>query len=232
MTTARDICTDALRLDGIIAANEAGEPGDLALCLRRLNGMLSSWSLNRNNMLATVIESFPLILNQASYTIGTSGDFNTALPIKVEESSFIRYQTVDYALKSIDEDGYSLIPFKNNGGIPYQFWFDRGTTLATIYFYPVPQADQVLQMHSIKPFTSFADLDTVYNFAPGYEETMTYSLAERIAPAFEREVPKFVLVEAIKLRKSLKRSNVVVPTMDLTSVPANVVSEPFDWRYQ
>lgn len=232
MTTAREICTDALRLDGIIAANEAGEPGDLALCLRRLNGMLNSWSLNRSNILASVLETFPLVDGQASYTIGTGGNFDTTVPIKVEEASFVRYQEVDYAQKSISEDEYAQIPFKGNGGIPYVFWYERNPTLATLHFYPVPLVDQVFHMRSVKPFASFAGLDTVYDFAPGYEETMTYSLAERIAPAFEREVPKFVVVEAIKLRKSLKRSNAVIPTMDIAFVPANIVQAPFDWRYQ
>lgn len=221
MTTARDICTGALELDGIIAAGEAGSAADLSLCLRRLNGMLSAWSLNRNNILASVIETFPLVNAQASYTVGTGGNFNTTLPIKVEESSFITYQTVDFPLRSITEDEYSQIPYKANGGIPEVFWFDRSATLATLYFYPVPQTLQTFQMHSVKPFTAFADLDTAYTFAPGYEEAFTYSLAERIAPAFEREVPKFVLVEAVKLRKSLKRSNVVVPVMDISSIPAN-----------
>lgn len=232
MTTAREICTDALRLDGIIAANEPGDAADLDLCLRRLNGMLSSWSINRNNILSTVLETFPLVLNQASYTIGVGGNFNTAVPIKVEEATFIRYQTVDYILKSIDEDQYSSIPYKGNGGIPYAFWFDRSPTLATIYFYPIPQSGQVLNLHSVKPFTAFANLDTVYTFAPGYEETMAYCLAERIAPAFEREVPKFVVVEAMKLRKSLKRSNVNIPTMDISFIPAGIIQDPIDWRYQ
>jgi hypothetical protein len=232
MTTARDICTDALRLDGVIAANEPGDAADLDLCLRRLNGMLSAWSINRNNILATVIETFPLVNNQVSYTIGVGGNFNTANPIKVEESSFVRYQSVDYILRSIDEDQYSSIPYKLNGGIPYAFWFDRAPLLSTLYFYPIPQTGQTIELHSVKPFTSFANLDTIYNFAPGYEEAMSYSLAERIAPAFEREVPKFVVVEAVKLRRALKRSNVNIPTLDITSVPAGITQDPLDWRYQ
>jgi hypothetical protein len=232
MTTAREICVGALELDGIIAAGEAGSADDLSLCLRRLNGMLSSWSLNPNNFLSSVVETFPLVLNQASYTIGAGGNFNTALPIDMLESSFVRYQNVDFPLRKISEDEYSLIPYKLDGGIPVVYWYDRGTTLATVTFYPIPQSAQTLQLHTTKPFTSFADLDTVYTFAPGYAETMTYSLAERIAPAYEREVPKFVVVEAIKLRRSLKRSNVTVPTLSLDFVPANFITPPVDWRYQ
>lgn len=231
MTTARDIIVGALELDGIIAAGEAGSDDDLDLCLRRLNAMVSAWTLNPNNFLASTIETFPLVMNQATYTIGVGGDFNTALPVAMLESSFVRYQTVDYPLRRITEDEYSLIPYKLDGGIPVVYWFDRGTTLASVSFYPVPQSAQVLHLHSYKPSSSFADLDTDYALAPGYEETMTYSLAERIAPAFERDPPKFVLVEAMRLRKSLKRSNVVVPVMSLDFVPANFITPPVDWRY-
>jgi hypothetical protein len=230
-TTARAIITRALRLLKVIAANESGDAADLDVGFNSLNDMLDSWSINRNNLLATVIETFPLVNNQASYTIGTGGDFNTTLPMKVEESSYISYQGVDYPLRSVTQDTYSQIPFKTNGGIPEVFWFDPSATLATIYFYPVPQTLQSIQMHSLKPMTAFTSLDASYTLPPGYKEALQFSLAEALASEFETEAPKFVILKAMTLRRSLQRKNVVVPDMTIDQVPAPQNTTFFDWRY-
>lgn len=230
MTTARQICTRALQLDGIIAANEAGDAADLDFCLGVLNDMWEAWGLNRNNILTTTVETFPLVLNQASYTIGVGQNFNTTLPISIEESSFIRYQTVDYSLTEIDEETYSLIPYKVTGGIPETYYYSRDVSVGTLFLYPVPQSGQTIELHSVKPFTAFSALDVNYLLAPGYKNTLQYSLAEAIAPAFERDPPKFVAVEAIKSRKSLKRSNVVVPILEIDQVPVNTGTDWNTWR--
>lgn len=231
-TTARAIINRSLRLLKVIAANESGAAADLDTGLLALNDMLDSWGISRNNVFSTVIETFPLVLNQATYTIGVAGNFNTINPISMEESSFVRYQSVDYALKKIDEDQYSQIPYKLNGGIPYCFWFNPGVTTSTISFYPVPQSSQTLELHSIKPFTAFAGLDTNYVLPPGYKEALTFNLAVGIATEFETEAPKTVILKAMNLKKAMKRQNVVVPTMDISFIPAPILADPFDWRYQ
>lgn len=230
-TTARAIVTRALRLLKVIAANEAGSAADLDVGFTALNDMLDSWSINRNNLLATVIETFPLVNGQANYTIGTGGNFNTALPMKVEESSFIRYQSVDYPLRSINEDTYSQIPYKATGGIPEVFWFEPSETLAQLYFYPVPQSGQTIELHSLKPMASFSGLDVTYVLPPGYKEALQFSLAEMLAPEFETEAPKFVIAKAMMLRRSLQRQNTVVPEMTIDHVPAPTNEAFWDWRY-
>lgn len=229
-TTARVIITRALRLLKVIAANESGSAADLDVGFLALNDMLDSWSINRNNLLRTTIETFPLVNNQASYTIGTGGNFNTALPMNVEESSFIRYQSVDYPLRSITEDTYSQIPYKSNGGIPEVFWFDPSETLATLYLYPVPQTSQTIELHSLKPSTAFTGLDTTYVLPPGYKEALQFSLAEAIAGEFETDPPKFVVAKAMMLRRSLQRQNVVVPDMTIDHVPAPQNAAFYDWQ--
>lgn len=230
-TTARAIITRALRLLKVIAANEPGDAADLDVGLNSLNDMLDSWSINRNNLLATVIETFPLVNGQASYTIGTGGNFNTTVPNKVEESSFVRYQSVDYPLRSITEDTYSQIPYKSSGGIPEVFWFDPSATLATLYFYPVPQSSQTIELHSLKPMAAFTGLDVSYTLPAGYKEALTFSLAEAIASEFESEAPKYVILKAMTLRRSLQRQNTVIPDMSVDHVPAPTNEAFWDWRY-
>lgn len=219
-TTARAIINRALRLLKVIAANESGSAADLDTGLLALNDMLDSMAIARNNILSTVIEQFPLISGQAAYTIGVGGDFNTAIPTTMEQSSYIRFQNVDFPLAPIDEDTYSLIPYKTTGGIPMTYWFDRNVSLATVTFFPVPQQQQTLFLHTTKQFTAFAGLDTAYVMGPGYKEMLQFNLAVNLATEFETEAPKTVLIKAMNLKRVLKRSNVVVPVMEL-HVPAN-----------
>jgi len=225
-TTARDIITRSLRLLKVIAANEAGDAADLDVGLSALNDMLDSMSIVRNNILSTVVETFPLVNGQASYTIGVGGNFNTAIPVTMTEGSFIRYQGVDFPLTMIDEETYSLIPYKVTPGIPNVFWFNRDVSLATVTFFPVPQTQQTIQLHTTKEFTSFTGLDVTYVMGPGYKEMLQYNLAVNIAAEFETEAPKTVLIKAMNLKRELKRSNVVVPVMEL-AVPAN---SGFGWN--
>lgn len=227
LTTAREIITEALMLIKVIAASEEGDAADMATGLRNLNTLTDSWSIKRNFIYAEAVETFDLVAAQAVYTIGplaTAGNFATAVPFEVLESTFVRVSQLDYPLRSLTEEQYSSIGLKTSQGIPQVFLFTKHPTLATLALYPVPLADQEIELHSLKPLTVFPALDTATTLMPGYTEALQFTLAERLAPKFETDASKFVIAEAMKLRKALARSNVVVPTLRLDSVPATVTS--------
>lgn len=215
MTTARSIITRALRLDRIIAANESGDSADLDAGLTALNGMLGSWSLERNAVLATVKETFSAT-GATSYTIGTGGNFNTIAPISIP---IIEYSLngVDYELVEWTEQQYASIGIKNQAGTPQGYFYSRGAVLGTIYIADVA-ASGSFKLHSVKAITEFSGLDVAYDLAPGYLNALAYNLAVDLAPEFEAEAPKTVLVKAMNYKRTLKRSNAEIPVMDLGEV--------------
>lgn len=210
-TTARAIITRALRLNKVIAANEPGDAADLSTGLEALNDMLDSWSLDQNFVLADVIESFPAT-GATSYTMGPAGNFATTAPIYVPIIEY-RLNGVDYTMVEWTEEEYASIAIKNQTGQPSGYWFQKGAPNATLYFANAP-ASGTFRIHSVKAITSFSDLDTAYEMAPGYKNALIYSLAVDSASEFEAEVSKTVLLRAMNLKRSLKRSNAVIPVMN------------------
>jgi len=224
MTTARSIITRALRLDKIIAANEPGDAADLDVGLTALNDLLGSWSLERNFVLATVIESFA-VTGALSYTIGSGGNFSTALPTSLPIVEYT-LNGIDYPMTEWTEEQYASIGNKSQAGQPEGYWFVKGPTLAKLYVAPAPSSGS-FKLHSLKAITSFTGLDTSYDLAPGYQNALVYSLAVDLAGEFETEAPKTVLVRAMNLKRALKRSNAVIPVMD-AGLPLN----PYRYGYR
>lgn len=221
---AREIVTRALRLIKVIAANEAGDASDLDIGLTSLNDMLGSWSIERNFVLATTIESFPAT-GALSYTIGPGGNFSTVAPISIP---IVEYTVngLDYLLTEWTEQQYASIGQKSEVGQPVGYWFVKGAPLAKIYFAPAPGSGS-FKLHSVKQITEFSGLDVDYDLAPGYQNALTYSLAVDLADEFETEAPKTVILRAMNLKRSLKRSNAVVPVLD-AGVPLN----PYRYGYR
>lgn len=221
--TARTIITRALRLIKVIAANESGDAADLDVGLTALNDMLGSWSLERNAVLATVIETFNAT-GALSYTIGPGGNLNTVVPISVP---IVEYTVngLDYPLTEWTEQQYASIGQKSEIGQPVGYWFVKSPTLAKLYFAPAPSTGS-FKIHSIKAITAFSGLDTSYDLAPGYQDALVYCLAVNLAGEFEAEAPKTVILKAMNLKRTLKRSNAVVPVLD-AGVPLN----PYRYGY-
>ena len=221
---AREVITRALRLIKVIAANESGDAADLDVGLTALNDMLGSWSIERNFVLATVIETFPAT-GALSYTIGSGGNFSTVAPISIP---IVEYSVngLDYLLTEWTEQQYASIGQKSEIGQPVGYWFVKGAPLAKIYFAPAPGSGS-FKLHSVKQITEFSGLDVDYDLAPGYQNALTYSLAVDLADEFETEAPKTVILRAMNLKRSLKRSNAVVPVLD-AGVPLN----PYRYGYR
>lgn len=210
--TAREIITRALRLLKVIAANEPGDASDLDIGLSALNDMLGSWSLERNAVLATVKETFPAT-GAVSYTIGPGGNFNTIAPISIP---IIEYSLngVDHPMVEWTEEQYASVGIKNQAGSAQGYFYSRGPTTGTLYVANVAGSGS-FKLHSIKAITEFTGLDTAYELAPGYQNALTFNLAVDLASEFEAEVGKTTLLKAMNYKRTLKRSNAVVPVLDL-----------------
>jgi len=82
-TTAQTIIDRALRLISAIASGSSPTASETADGLTALNAMIASWQLDKLNVYAYVDTSFPLTANDASYTVGPSGNFDlTPRPTK------------------------------------------------------------------------------------------------------------------------------------------------------
>ena len=205
--TAREFLTKTFQLAGILASNEALSASEASDGLVSLNELIESWSVE-GLMIPTVSqESFSLVASQASYTIGSSGNFNTTRPINIENASVLINGT-SYQLDILNSDQRAELVNQSLMGLPTKVYYDKSVPTGTLYFYPIPDQAYSLRLSSSKPIGSLASLDTGVVFQPGYARALRYSLAIDIAPEYGRELSQVVMSEAFRLKADLKRKNI------------------------
>lgn len=188
-TTALQIIKGALDLIGVQDWQEPIE-GALAVdALRRLNNMVSGWGNQRLTIPATVREVFALVANQASYTIGPSGDFDTVRPLWLRGAAWTD-GTQEGPMSLLTDDAYEAIVIKTQASsLPQQLYYNKTFPLGTIYLWPVPDsALYSLVLYSDQALTGFSSLTTPYAFAPGYQEALEYQLARRLTSPYRGQM--------------------------------------------
>ena len=154
--------------------------------------------------------AFALTGGVQSYTIGTSGTFNTDRPLKIESASISVSSSgaVEYPLRILNLTEWNLILEKGtSSNIPTDLYVDNDYPLATINLYPKPSTAYYLILYSLKPLTSISTLDSSVSFPPGYEEAIIYNGAIRLAPEYGKQVSEAVALIAQESKANIKRSN-------------------------
>lgn len=208
--TALDLITTALRKVGALAAGESLESSEASDGLAELNRMLDSWS-NENLMIYAVVEEeFALTASKASYTMGSSGDFNTTRPVEIVKAGLrdLDSPVNEYPVTIYTVEQWSDIVAKTTDSTyPWAIYPENTYPLETINVYPVPTTNYKLVLYSLKPLSSFSALTTVASFAPGYEDAVIYNLAVRLAPEYGKSTTAELLMLATNAKKMIKRRN-------------------------
>lgn len=161
-----------------------------------LNAMLGSWGRKRLTVNGIVSESFPLVVGQATYTIGSGGSFNTAWPFSINDAFIRDASGIDYPVRVITREQYNSISVKTVDGRPEYLYYDPQHPVGVVRLYFVPDATDTLFIDSQKVITSFADIDTAITLPPEYEEAISYNLSIRLAPMVNVPVSKEVAMIA------------------------------------
>lgn len=205
--TGRDLVSASLRKIGAIASGDTLDSQEATDGLAELNRMLGTWS-NEGLMIPAVSEEAPITLvsGQASYTLGPSGDLTTR-PLSIEKA-VIRDGTMDYPpMRILTLDEFAAIPDKSvQSTIPYALYDAGGFPERTITLYPEPSEAKELVLWTKRALSSVA-LDTTISLPPGYEDTLVYNLAIRLAPEYGRAVSQEVATAATESKNALRRAN-------------------------
>lgn len=190
--------------------------------LTLLNGMLQVWTTDR--LLVYTIESnvFSYVAGQASYTIGTGGDFNIPRPraiVSVYNRSLTMGPTnVDIPVRfTEDYSEYASIPVKKTeSSIPIKCYNDNNYPLASLFFWPVPlDSTYAPVVWSWAPLETFTSLTQDVIFPPGYEVAIHTNLALYLAPMFGKAPSK-------KLEELATNSFARIKTLNLPSAKISV----------
>jgi hypothetical protein len=106
MATSLSLIDGAAELIGMKGASEVLEAGDAAMCLRRLNNMVSSWRTQFGTVPCITRYIFALTDNQQTYTIGPGGDFDVPRPQWIDGAGLL-LQGLDAAVSvTITRSGF------------------------------------------------------------------------------------------------------------------------------
>ena len=180
MTTAADIMNRGFRQLRIVDIDSTADATQLANGLIVINGLIDEWNSESQTLYEEQEETFTLT-GATSYTIGSSGTFDTVRPEKII-SAFYRISNSDYhPLVLTSKANWDVIQGKTNAGYPNILWIDEAYPLGVIHLWPNP-ASGTLVLSTLKQLTEFAATSTTVSLPPAYRDALTFNFAVRYAP--------------------------------------------------
>lgn len=225
MTTAGDIIYGALRLIGQLAEGEVPSGETAQDALAAMNQMIDSWSIERLAVYTTQDQTFTWTPNQATRTLGPTGDFVGLRPVLLDDSTYyVDPSGLSFSPMLINEAEYNAIVLKNvTSTYPQVIWPEASYPNMTFKVYPVPTQALVWHFISVLELSQPASLGTTLSFPPGYLRAFRYNLACELAPEFGVEPPPDVKRIAMVSKRNLKRIN---NPNDLMAMPDALMGSP------
>jgi len=217
-TSAFDIITRAMRIDGVIGSLDTPDAQDTNDAFNSLNMMLEQWSLEELMCCYSSIDLHSTVASKASYIIGKSGttDWNTDRPIEIT-GSFLRIDGVDRPMEIINHEEYQNKSQKTLEGIPNSLYYQSASPNGIVYPYPVPDAVYSIGISQKVQLTAFAGLETSVTLPPGYLKALIWNLALELAPEYGKPIDSITMRKAIETKALIKSKNSEKPELHLES---------------
>lgn len=208
MSTAADIIRRSLKLLGVLAAGETPAAEEQADALVDLNLLLGGWANERLLVFGTRRNTFTLTPNLSPHTIGATGTFATARPVRIEGAGVIPVGTdAELPLDLLTDAQYRYIVNKAlTSDIPMRVWMEDTYPSAKLWFWPVPISAATLALYTWSQISSFAAGDTV-SLPLGYEDALGHALAMQIAPQYGVEPSQTLQQNTLDRVAAIKRAN-------------------------
>ena len=215
--TVNELIRRSMRLLNELGTGEAMEAAVAEDGLSVLNSLVESLGNEGLLIYAQSTNNIPLIVNQASVTVGPSGAVVTERPVEVLASSYILTGTLSTPLQILTAQAYSDIGLKADAGPPVALFPLMGLPNATMFIWPVPSVACTLILNSNKRLQTFTLIDNTIVMPDGYEKMLAYNLAVDLAPEFGVKLSRDILTGAANSKRILKRTNTQVPFLGMPS---------------
>jgi len=222
MPTAQSIIERALENIIVVNSHDPVDANDLNDGLTRLNAFIGQLNAEPQMMFVPTTITKSLTTGTASYTIGSGGDIDTTMPVKIK-SAFVRDSAgIDFPLDVYYHYvNYDRINDKDIQGYPKLIYYARDDDLATIFLWPVPEQTLTLHMKAWSPLPTFSTLGTASALPPEYEDMLIYNLSLRLAPKYpDARVTPLLIELARGTMGTVERMN-LQPVQRATSLPFN-----------
>jgi len=191
-TTALEIIEDALALSNAVGVDQTLTADEVSDCLRAFNNLLEIFSTRSLAVYAQANQTFNTVAGQASYTIGTGGNWNTVRPVRIGDQAYSVVNGVSFPCLSMTEAEYNAIPTKTQTqDFPDRYWYQNIFPLGIVTLWPVPSAITAVTFPIDRVLTQITVAGAAVSFPTGYAMAFTYKLAIMLAPVFGKKITEY-----------------------------------------
>lgn len=214
--TGRDLVTDALLEINVYDAIDSIAPQDAAYVLRKLNRILDNWNAERPAVYADAFNTYTLTPSLSPHTIGPSGTWvTTQRPVSIE-AALLLYSTslnprVGITIRDAAWYASLTIPALSTA-FPTDLYYEPDWPNGKLFFWPVPSSALQVTLLS-RLVLARLQLDDAFTLPPGYQDAITLTLCEDIAPTFEKQVAPSLAKKAADARDRIFSNNVEIPRL-------------------
>jgi hypothetical protein len=218
--TVKDVATQVLReLNVIDYTDTAPDNAHLIYVLTRIVLMLDLWEADRLTVQATERKVFPLIANQASYTLGPGGDWDAYRPEFIADAGFINTfvnptDPLETPVTIYTDETWRAIALKTlTSTIVWGIWQERTNTAgrSKVFVHPIITNTGQIALYYPIPWSnvalSEAGLNTTMTLPPAYFNAILYNAAVDSAEGFEKVPSPMLIRKADRALTILKRAN-------------------------
>lgn len=209
---------------------------DSADAFDTLQEMLAGW--NREGLLLpyVLIQAITLVINQATYTIGSGGDVAITRPDKIKAASY-RYGTtpnfVEVTCDVIESElEWQRVKSKAlSTSVVSKVFYNPKFPLGELNAYPVPSVAGTLLIYVQDRLVQLTDLSTEFALPDGFLQAIRFNLGVKLQPELGLDLPKGWLDQARDTKAAIKSSNIKHGKLSLNGVPGTSSSGGGYWIY-
>jgi len=190
------------------------------LALSKLNQIIDNWNAERDKVWCEVFASFTLVPSLSPHTIGPSAATFTTVsrPVAIDGVSLnlnINTPNVFVPIARIDYQVYQALSVPGiSTAIPTAVYYATDWPNGKLFFYPVPNFAYPVRF-TYRTLFGVVTLADHLDMPPGYQEAITLTLSEAVAPSVGRAVPLQTATLAAKARARIEANNTLIPKLDL-----------------
>jgi hypothetical protein len=237
-TSVRKIITGAMRLLGLVQANDVPTDVEIQLGIKTLNVMIDSWSNDRLMIFKLQPYYFQTAGGQQNYTLGPAGDWVVERPMRIEQAytnltsnQGNGLQTTSLPISMANDNQWSSIVTKYvQTQIPTILYDNGNYPTRTISLYPIPTGTIDIVLWLWQPLLTFANIDEMIEFPKGYVRCIRYNLAVELAPDYGKTASPLVTDTAINTKMNIATIN-AVPQYARMDPSLGQTRPTFNWLY-
>lgn len=223
-TTALTLIEDALGLTNAVGTDQTLTADEVSDCLRVFNDVLEEAALYNLFPFGLANQTFNTVAAQATYTIGSGGNWSTVRPVVIFEPAYATISGITFPYTSINQAQYNLISYKAQPGggtdLNQYYLYVNEFPLGLVTLWPVPDAIIPITFSIGRILSAVSNAATTLTYPPGYAKAFKYKMGVELAPLFGKKVIRDypdILAIHMETWGAVKRANAVPAVLQYDS---------------